>query len=303
MSETEIYEPFWDHVEELRKTLIRIIGIIALGMVCAFVFHEKIIALLTNPVNRTHTSQLEEQPITRVRVINSGTAEAIYSLPSNGYPPDELSRGTHLIDKTTYLIPPGGYIVINKKASDSRLAIFGPLEGVITALKISFWVGIAGTAPLWTYMLLCFVAPALRAQERYLILPFLGISLLFLIIGILFGFFVTIPLANLYLQTFNSNIGVNIWSLMSYLDYTFFLLLANALAFELCAVGLFAVHLKLVTAEGLAAQRRVMIVAAFVLGAVLTPPDILTQFMLAIPLICFYELVILFARCRGASWV
>ena len=89
--------------------------------------------------------------------------------------------------------------------------------------------------------------------------------------------------------------------LTHYLDYTIFLLLANGLAFELCVLGLFAVHLGLVTAEGLLAKRRVAIVGAFILGALLTPPDVLTQIMLAIPLIVLYEGIILYARLKRSE--
>jgi sec-independent protein translocase protein TatC len=110
------------------------------------------------------------------------------------------------------------------------------------------------------------------------------------------AFYVTIPLANDYLLSFNQGIGTNWWSLAHYLNYTLFLMLANAAACELFVAGVFIVHLRLVTAEWLANHRRIIVVSAFILGAILTPPDVLTQCLLAGLLIFLYELLILYAR-------
>lgn len=176
------------------------------------------------------------------------------------------------------------------------LVLLGPLEGVGIALKTSFWIGLLATSPLWLFFLIHFIRPALRTDEKRLLLPFIIVSFAFIAIGCCFAYFVTIPLANSYLKAFNQSLGENLWSLSAYLDYTFFLLLANGLAFELCAIGIFAVQLNLISAEMLIRWRRSAIVMAFIIGALLTPPDILTQILLAVPLICLYEGVILYAR-------
>ena len=178
------------------------------------------------------------------------------------------------------------------------LVILSPLEGFLSAMKVCFLVGVVATSPLWIFFFLQFINPALNLREKQLIWPFLGVSFVLITLGFLFAFFITIPAANQYLIAFNQTIGINMWSLGLYLDYTLFLLLANAFAFELGAVGFFLVHLQLISAEQLIAKRRAAIVCSFIIGALLTPPDVLTQIMLAVPLIGLYELIIIYGRFR-----
>ena len=165
-------------------------------------------------------------------------------------------------------------------------------------MKLCFWIALVGTSPIWIFFVLQFVAPALKGREQRLVIPFLLLSLTFLLLGSLFAFFVTIPIANEYLYAFNQGIGINLWTLSNYLDYTLIVLLANALGFELCVLLFFLVHFRFVSAQTLKEKRRLMVVCAFAVSAILTPPDILTQIMLALPLIGFYELSILYANIR-----
>lgn len=173
--------------------------------------------------------------------------------------------------------------------------LLSPFEGFQTALKVAFWVGLTATSPLWLYVVLRFLYPALQTSERRLIAPFLLLSALFISLGVVFAFTVTIPLANSYLAHFNGNIGINLWSLGFYIDYTLMLLLANGLTFELSIVMLFLIHLKWLSIDWLRSKRRLVIVLIFVLSAIITPPDILTQLLLAIPLMLLYEATIIYA--------
>lgn len=178
------------------------------------------------------------------------------------------------------------------------LIVLGPAEGFSTALKVSFWFGLTATAPLWILSLLQFIQPALRAHERRLVLPFLVISVGLMSLGLLFAYFVTIPLANRSLFAFNETLGQNLWSLTHYIDYTILLLLANALSFELAALFLVLIHTGWISVDWLTANRRLMIVCIFVVSALLTPPDVLTQVFMAFPLILLYECLVLYARFR-----
>lgn len=184
--------------------------------------------------------------------------------------------------------------------NETKLVVLGPAEGIMATFRVAFWVGLVGTSPIWVYEVLRFVLPGLNLKERRLILPFFLFSLLFLGAGLSLAYFVTIPLANSYLEAFNQGIGTNLWSLSNYLDYTIILLLGNALAFELCVILLFLVHYRKLSAEGLIQARRYVIVAIFIAAAILTPPDILSQLMLAFPLMGLYELAILYAKFRKA---
>lgn len=236
MTEPSDKASFWDHVEALRSTLIKIVAVIIVGAAVAFFFSHNIISFLTSPLIEGKGPQ--------------------------------------------------------------QLMILGPLEGIAIALKTSLWVGVVWTSPLWLFILFHFIAPGLHKHERRVIIPFILLSICLMLLGACLAFKVTIPLANEYLISFNNTLGVNIWSLEQYLNYTIFLLLANSLAFEFFVLGIFAVHFGIITVERLGSHRRLAIVMAFIIGALLTPPDVFTQLMLAIPLILLYEIVILYARLK-----
>jgi sec-independent protein translocase protein TatC len=291
--------PFWTHVEELRRALIRVFSINLVGVLISFIFYAKILAILTAPfTDAKDPLALYEEKLEHVRLVNPSSEMKTFVLPQEAFPLS-ISQGTQQIDLNTYTIEPGGYLVFAKKIPQSApLVILGPLEGILIALKTSLWVGAVATSPFWLFVLLQFIVPALYSHEKSLIWPFLCLSFLFIGAGFLFAFLVTIPIANQYLASFNTMIGTNLWSLTHYLDYTLFLLLANGLAFELSVVGIFAVHLGLVSSEMLSKKRRIAYVLAFVIGALLTPPDVVSQVMLAIPLIVLYEVILIYARLK-----
>lgn len=291
----------WGHITELRNTLINVILVIALGMGLSLFFYKELFTLLTTPLQKVHEQGLQEQKIQQKRISNPGLEDKIYQTSSDLDRITFLSPGAKETAPGHYLIPARGFLEMSHSMNHKEtLVILGPIDGMLTSLKISFWVGLVGTSPLWMFFLLKFLTPALHQHEKRLLIPFLILSMLFLITGVLFAFFVTIPLANEYLQLFNESIGINLWTLSSYLDYTIGLLLASALAFEIAVILLFLVHFGILNADLMINKRRHAIVAAFVLGAILTPPDVLTQLLLAIPLIGLYEVAIFYAKYRRA---
>lgn len=170
-----------------------------------------------------------------------------------------------------------------------RLVLLSPLEGLITTFKMCFWVGTAGTFFIWIQFILKFLTPALHERERKVAFPLFLMSCLFGAIGIVFSYFVTIPLANSYLKAFNTGLGENFWSLSSYMDYTLGLMLANLLAFEFGALFLVLIHYEIISEELLRSYRRVSYLVIFIASAILTPPDVITQLMMALPLLLMYE--------------
>lgn len=292
---TETYT-FWEHAAELRNTLIKVLFIILLGVTVAFCYYQEVFSLLTYPLRATFdNTALQRQEIRKERIYNPGPNERHY-IPPGPVVFANSSKGTQELGSQSYLIPPGEHLEIEIVSPGNKLVILGPLDGFMAGLKTSFWVGLVGTSPIWLFFILQFLIPALQPNERRLLVPFLILSCLFLIFGLLFAFFITLPAANSYLQTFNQGIGINLWSIESYMSYTVTLLLANAFAFEMFVVLLCLVHFGILNAKGMISKRRHMIVAAFIIGALLTPPDVLTQLLLAFPLIGLYELAILYAR-------
>lgn len=310
MDGNEAFASFWGHVEDLRRTFLRMLFIILSAVVICFVCYEPIIAILKKPLTQYAPTSPQpptfphEERLEYVRIYNPGTAPKAHTLPAKSLISQDLSRDitpTAATNASSYIIAPGGSLVYAKAThvAAQELVVLGPLEGILIALKTSLWTGLFISSPLWLLVLAQFFLPGLHAHERNLILPFIITSLAFVTTGCLFAYFLTIPMANHYLVHFNDSIGTNLWSLGNYLEYTIFLLMANGIAFELGAIGIFAVHLKFLSADTLRANRRFAILGAFVIATLLTPPDVLTQFMLAIPLIGLYEALILYASCLG----
>lgn len=296
---------FWEHLSELRTVLIKCLMIILLGTVCALYFYQEIFAFLTHPLQHNlniSSSELQHQEIHKERIFNPNSSEIKYQLKGETEI-SSFSYGVQQVSDNVFLIPSKGFIEFNHlKQKGSDLVLFSPLEGFIASFRVSFWVGLVGTSPFWVLFIIQFLLPALHVHERKLVFSFLILSFIFMAIGILSAFFFTIPIANHYLQMFNQGIGINLWGLDNYLSYTVTLLLSNAFAFEMGVVLFLLVHCGIISAEAMKSKRRHMIVVAFIIGAILTPPDVLTQFMLAIPLIILYEAAILYASYLTRTW-
>ncbi len=292
----------WDHLEDLRKTFLRAFGVIFAATFLSFAFYQPILSFLTLPLSdvaQGHTKgslMITPYQIVRQTVSNVTTMSAEYELSSE----EHLLASTKAtqIGTNRYLIDPTGSLEIEKKQQADRLVVLGPIEGFRTALKACFWFGLVSSSPLWLLFVFQFVAPGLYESEQRLALPIIAFCLAFLAVGLLFGFYIAIPIANEALYAFNGSVGLNLWSLALYLDYTVVLLMANALAFELSALLLLLVHHRVVAEEWLRNKRRMMYVVIFLISAFLTPPDVLTQLLMAFPLLGMYELIVLYARWR-----
>lgn len=282
-----------EHFQDLRRTLILSLLALIAGIALCFCFYQEIFSWITRPLSQTG---LQRQEIRHERLFNPGPFEATYSAsPGSIIHPSPAVRS---LQEGVYAIPPGAFLEI-ERIQTSQLILFGPAEGMLIAFKVCFWLGLLLSSPLWATIILRFVMPALHSHEKRMLFLFLAGTTAALIAGFCVAYFLTIPFANRYLEAFNSSIGSNLWSLSHYLDYTLMLLIANGLLFEI-GLGLFLlVHAGILTEEWMRSKRRYMIVVAFILGALLTPPDVPTQLMVALPLIILYELAILYSKVRA----
>lgn len=296
----EITAPISLHLKELRASLIKIILVVAAGFGLSLCFYHDIFAFISQPLHSipsaTFSDGLQRQEIRLERFVNRGVEPILFVLPPN----TRLVSSIHNNDITPngYRLLPGDFLDIETLKPVRELTIFSPTEGILSIFRVCFWVALVLTSPLWMYFCMQFIIPALHRKEKRLLIPFLALSALFCAAGIVFSYFVTLPLSNALLWSINADLGSNLWSLANYFDYTFFLLLANALAFEISLILFFLVHLGVISSAQMSSHRRHAIVAALILAAVLTPPDIPSQLMLAVPIIGLYELAILYAWVR-----
>lgn len=288
---------FWDHIEDLRTVIIRSGIVVFLGFILALCFHQQLFRVLTANWQEKTASSLEKKEIKHFRIFNSTPQSQLYEIPiqakilhlKNSHP-----ESTH---SNFYLIESQG-LLDYEVSSTPKLLFLSPLEGLLLTFKVSFWLSFALTSPLWGWIIFGFISPGMYSNEKALVFPFILGSFICMGLGIVLAYLVTIPLANQYLQAFNASLGENSWTFSNYVDYTLLIIFGHIIAFELSLLLLLMVHFRMLSAEWLISKRRYMMVAAFLLAALLTPPDVLTQFALAIPLICLYEIAILYGKWR-----
>lgn len=160
-------------------------------------------------------------------------------------------------------------------------------------LKIAFIAGLLAAAPVIFYQLWLFVAPGLYQKEKKLVIPFVLCSTVLFVGGALFGYLVVFPFGFRFFLGLATDSVNALPSVREYIGFSLKLLLAFGIVFELPVVMFFLARMGLVTPKALRKQRKYAILGAFIVGAVLTPPDVISQCMMSVPLIALYEVGIL----------
>ncbi|WP_411178659.1 Sec-independent protein translocase subunit TatC [Klebsiella variicola] len=165
-----------------------------------------------------------------------------------------------------------------------------------TPIKLTFMVSVILSVPIILYQVWAFVAPALYKHERRLVVPLLVSSTLLFYIGMAFAYFVVFPLAFGFL-THAAPEGVLVSTdIRSYLDFVMALFMAFGVSFEVPVAIVLLCWMGVTTPEELRKKRPYVLVGAFVVGMLLTPPDVFSQTLLAIPMYCLFEVGVFFAR-------
>lgn len=172
-------------------------------------------------------------------------------------------------------------------------------EAFFTFLKVAFLSGLILASPVIIYQFWMFVAPGLYDREKRLLIPIVALSSIFFVGGALFGYFIVFPLGFQFFLGFATETIRPMPSMKEYLGFAAKLLLAFGLVFELPLVLTFLARLGIVSVEFLKKNRKYAILLFFVGSAVLTPPDVVTQVMMAVPLMVLYEVSIVGARIFG----
>ncbi len=192
----------------------------------------------------------------------------------------------------TYLAGP---LAAHLPANASMIAI-DVASPFFTPFKLVLVLSICLSVPLILYQIWAFIAPGLYRHEKKWILPLLLASTLLFYLGMAFAYFVVFPLVFGFL-TAAAPEGVEVMTDISrYLDFVLALFLAFGVAFEVPIATILLVVTGLVTPKSLTQKRPYVIVGAFVIGMFLTPPDVISQTLLAVPMWMLFELGLLFSR-------
>ena len=170
-------------------------------------------------------------------------------------------------------------------------------EGFLVRVKVGFFAALMISFPVIASQIWLFVAPGLYRNEKKAFLPFLLMTPFLFAAGASLAYFVAMPLALHYLLSFEGNVGgvqqTNLPGIGNYLDFSMRFIFAFGVAFLLPVLLMLLERAGLVSRDQLRRGRRYAIVAAFVIAAVLTPPDVVSQLLLAVPLVLLYEVSLL----------
>jgi sec-independent protein translocase protein TatC len=151
--------------------------------------------------------------------------------------------------------------------------------------------------PVVLYQIWAFVAPGLYQHEKKLVMPLVGSSYTLFLCGMAFAYFVVFPTIFKVMAHYNAPLGAEMnTDIDNYLSFVLTMFVAFGVTFEVPIVVVLLVRMRIITIAKLRQMRPYVVVGAFVISAVVTPPDVFSQLILAIPLIVLYEAGIIAAR-------
>jgi sec-independent protein translocase protein TatC len=249
--------PLLEHLRELRDRMIRMMIALGLGLIVGMVVAKDVINLLMAPIRKVLPGA--DGP-NRMDLFYDWLTEPLIYLPGWGY-------------------------LLNGEATGS-LAVISSLEGVYTWLRAALVTGVLLSLPYLSYQIWRFVAPGLYKTERRMVLPLSLASTLLFLFGITFAYILIIPMAFGFFLTFlDEQVTLSIEDATSTVVR---IMVAFGLCYQLPVVVWFLARIGLIDHRDMIKFFRYAIVAIFVIAALVTPPDIITQFFLGVPLIGLY---------------
>ena len=231
MADEEKGMGFLDHLEELRGRIIKSLISIILFSIVAYVFSERVLEFITDPIPEVY--------------------------------------------------------------------FMAPTEAFSTRIKISLIAGIIISVPVIFYHVWKFIAPGLFQKEIRMVVPFVLASTIFFLIGAVFCFFMVVPLSIKFLLGFGTEKLKPMIQIRDYVSFVSYLILAFGAVFELPVISYFLGKIGVIGPQTLRKGRKYAVTAILILAAVITPPDIFSQFMLAGPLYFLYEVSIIVVKITG----
>jgi sec-independent protein translocase protein TatC len=174
---------------------------------------------------------------------------------------------------------------------------FSPWSGIKVYMQFAFVISLVGTLPIALYHLWAFIKPGLQKQEQRAAARYIPFSLLLGLIGLVFAYFVVFRMALHFTTTVNRNMLLEeTYGIAEYFSFMMNILLPVSVLFELPVVVMFLTRLRLLSPQRLRKARRYAYFALTVVGVVLSPPDLISDLLVALPMFALYEVSILLSK-------
>jgi sec-independent protein translocase protein TatC len=288
---------FLEHLEDLRWVLIKSIAAAGVAMIACFFGGNYVVKVLKVPLQRAPLEKAGKEQRFRILLgtnqlatFRVGTNEPLFSLVgTNKYVRMELvpiTIGTN--------IALGLNVTPEEKPPDIPIPLttLGPAAAFVVATKVAFYGGLAVASPFIFYFVAQFVFPALRMSEKKYVYTGLTFGFGLFLTGVTFCYFILMPVALAVSAQYSQWFGFEVtqWRAEEYISFVCKFMFGMGLGFEMPVIILTLVRMGILDYRMLKAARRYVVVIAFVLGAVLTTPEVITQVLMAIPLLILYEI-------------
>ena len=270
--------PFLDHLEELRWRILKALAAILVGAAICFAYSDPLLHLLTSPYEDAVRSLQEQGSPGPVEAIKRWLEEV------RGLRVEEAS----VQNATQPAVP------YNRQLQSLKV-----MTWFFVSLQVALLGGLILALPVVFFQFWRFVAPGLLTTEKKLFLPIVGMSVVCFTAGAAVAHSLVLPIGLRFFLSLEPKDMTSQWAVDEYMGFVLRLIFGFGIVFEMPVVSLFLARLGLITADYLRSIRRYAVVVIFVLAAVFTPPDPLSQMMMALPLLGLYEISIWIAVVAG----
>ena len=298
---------FLEHLEDLRWVLIKSFTAILLGMVVCLLAVNRLVEILTWPLERSRQLQslFDPKGVQQVTVFFGTNKVYAFQTRTNQVAGIDLGTNRTVLLQLEATELDGRHVLEIRKATNAPAALvdkgrgpglifLDPAAPFLSSLHLAFFGGLLLAAPFVFYFIGEFILPALKIKEKKYGLRAFGVGLFLFALGVCFCYFGIMPLALRAAEAYSNWMGVQMpdWRAETYFGFVMKFMLGMGLGFEMPVVLLALVKIGILDYKKLAAMRSYMIVINLVLGAVLTTPEVFTQVLMAVPLQILYEIAV-----------